>query len=135
MTGGSRLRIRSVRRTTAINGIKLNVPEAGTNVVLNFKGMAETNQEKAGWRYGFVAYLEDGKRVYGNVGKNPHDALAFQVPEKTAYLWLVVMGAPTEHSGGGGMGRGRRRGAAAGPEEQWPYQIKLTGDDHRRGVY
>jgi len=115
------------------SGIKLQVPTAGTNVVLNFKGIAgaegfsQTDLDKAGWRYGFVAFLKDATRVYGNVGTNPHDALAFQVPENTEYLWLVVMGAPTEHSP---VSRGwGRRGSREGPdsEAQWPYQIKLTG--------
>lgn len=108
------------------NGIKLKVPAAGTNVVLNFKGIAETDKEKAGWRYGFLAYLKDGKRVYGNVGKNTQDAAAFQIPENTEYLWLVVMGAPTEHSAGYGMGRRRQRQAPSS-ENEWPYKIKLTG--------
>jgi hypothetical protein len=115
------------------NGIKLQVPAAGTNVVLNFKGIAgaegfsQTNLEHAGWRYGFVASLRDGSRIYGNVGTNPQGALAFQVPENTEYLWLVVMGAPMEHSPLP-RGRGRRRsGEGANNEAQWPYQIKLTG--------
>jgi len=79
----------------------------------------------------FLASLKDGKRVYGNVGTNPQDALAFQVPENTEYLWLVVMGAPKEHSAVR-MGRGmrRRRGqprVRGGGTEERPYQIKLTG--------
>jgi len=109
------------------NGIRLKVPAAGTNVVLNFKGIAGAegyslvNTDKAGWRYGFFASLSDGSRVYGNVGRNPQDAAAFQVPENTEYLWLVVMGAPTEH-----WTNSMRRGAER-KEEQWPYRIKLTG--------
>jgi hypothetical protein len=119
------------------NGIKLNVPEARTNVVLNFKGMAETNKEKAGWRYGFLAYTKDGRRVYGNVGKNPQDALAFQVPENTEYLWLVVMGAPTEHTAPAGRGRrGRRSQDAAPPRPRRPValQNKTNRHNHRRIV-
>ena len=118
------------------NGIKLKVPATGTNVVLNFKGIAGTEgysavkTDKAGWRYGFLASLKDGSRVYGNVGKNPQDAAAFQVPENTQYLWLVVMGAPTEHWS---VSRGRRRrgrsggGGSGGGRAEWPYQIKLSG--------
>ena len=43
------------------NGIKLNVPKAGTKVVLNFEGIAgaegynKVKIDKAGWRYGFLA--------------------------------------------------------------------------------
>jgi hypothetical protein len=116
------------------NGIKLKVPEAGTNVVLDFKGIATANTDKAGWRYGFLASLKNGSRVYGNVGKNLQDKVEFQVPENTEYLWLVVMGAPTEHSAPS-RGRGRTRGGSGGrgnrgggnTYEQWPYKIKLTG--------
>jgi hypothetical protein len=114
------------------NGIKLKVPAAGTTVVLHFKGIAgaegfsQVKTDKAGWRYGFLASLKDGKRVYGNVGANAQDAAAFQVPEGTEHLWLVVMGAPTEHWPVA-MGRGRRSGGSPNAEEQWPYEIRLTG--------
>ncbi len=102
------------------NGIKLKVPDAGTEVVLNFKGIAGTegfsniNVDKAGWRYGFLASLKDGSRVYGDVGKEKEGKLTFKVPENSEYLWLVVMGAPTEQpSGSGGRGGpGSSRGTA-----------------------
>jgi len=113
------------------NGIKLKVPDAGTIVTVDFKGVAdEAKQAKAGWRYGFVASLRDKSRVYSGVGKEAENIVSIRVPANTEYLWLVVMGAPTEHSGGGGFGGGRRRGgggAAGGGDDQWPYQIKLTG--------
>jgi len=115
------------------NGIKLQVPAAGTNVVLNFKGIAgaesfsQVKLDKAGWRYGFVASLKDASRVYGNVGTHPQDALAFQVPENTEYLWLVVMGAPTEHWAASRRWGRRRSNAGESAEAEWPYQIKLTG--------
>jgi len=112
------------------NGIKLEVPEAGTSVALTFKGQAGAEgysaiqTDKAGWRYGFLASLENGDRVYGDVGSDPEGALTFVVPEQCAHLWLVVMGAPSEHW----PVAGRRRGDAPGdPDEQWPYQIKLNG--------
>jgi len=117
------------------NGIKLKVPAAGTNVVLNFKGIVASEDansvKKAGWRYGFVASLKDGSRVYGDVCKDSEGTATFKVPENTEYLWLVVMGAPKEHSAVR-MGRGmrRRRGqprVRGGGTEEWPYQIKLTG--------
>ncbi|REH00955.1 DUF6055 domain-containing protein [Flavobacterium aquicola] len=84
------------------NGIKLTVPTAGTKVKLSFKGLAGANgytsvlKEKAGWRYGFVASLKDGNRVYSKVFKNDGKA-EFTVPKNTEFLWLVVSGAPTEH--------------------------------------
>jgi hypothetical protein len=120
------------------NGIKLKVPAAGTKVVLDFKGVpvsdanGPASAERAGWRYGFVASLKDGGRVYGDVGRNPQDTTTFQVSENTEYLWLVVMGAPKEHvstrMGRGGSRGGGGGGSASGPRQpEWPYQIKLTG--------
>jgi hypothetical protein len=106
------------------NGIKLLVPAAGTAVKLEFKGLAgaegfnAVQLDKAGWRYGLLAVKSNGKRVYGKVGSDANGATTFVVPKDTKYLWLVVMGAPTEHWV---KGRGDRL------EEQWPYQIRLTG--------
>jgi hypothetical protein len=48
------------------------------------------------------------------------------VPEKTKHLWLVVMGAPSEHWVRQG-GRRRRGGSAGAPDEQWPYRFRLEG--------
>lgn len=113
------------------NGIQLQVPKAGTTVKLNFKGIAGTQgynavkTDKAGWRYGFVAYQKNGTRVYSDVGKDANSVLQFKVPTDTEYLWLVVMGAPTEHWPVS-MGR-QRTEADSKNEEQWPYQIKLSG--------
>ncbi|HXS58621.1 MAG TPA: DUF6055 domain-containing protein [Hanamia sp.] len=112
------------------NGIKLNVPKAGTKVVLNFEGIAgaegynKVKIDKAGWRYGFVASLKNGNRVYGKMNKDAKGKTTFKVPRNTKYLWLVVSGAPTEH-----WPIVMKRG---GPptdnvEEQWPYQVKLSG--------
>jgi hypothetical protein len=108
------------------NGIKLSVPAAGTKVTLNFKGIAGAagyraiNIDKAGWRYGFLAVKEDGSRVYGNVYSNANGTANFTVPANTAYLWLVVSGSPTqhwEHVSDGNINN----------DEEWPYQIKLSG--------
>lgn len=122
------------------NGIKLKVPAAGTKVKLDFKGMpgaagySTTKTDKAGWRYGFVAYKKDGSREYGKVYSEANGKATFKVPKNTEYLWLVVSGAPTEHWSVT-MGRPRSQNtpnaANAQPappaEEQWPYQIRLTG--------
>ncbi|WP_461629218.1 DUF6055 domain-containing protein [Labilibaculum euxinus] len=114
------------------NGIKLNVPKMGTKVVLNFNGIAgakgysTVKTDKAGWRYGFLASLKDGSRVYGDVFKSAADTVSFTVPENTEYLWLVVSGAPTEH-----WPVVFKWGASDddSKEEQWPYQIKLSGTE------
>lgn len=79
------------------NGIQLKVPKSGSTIKLNFTGIAgaegyqSVNVEKAGWRYGFVAYQKNGNRVYSSVGKDASGELKFKIPTDTEYLWLVVM--------------------------------------------
>lgn len=117
------------------NGIKLQVPAAGTKVALTFKGMAgaegysTVKTEMAGWRYGFVASLKNGKRVYSKMYIDANGTAQFTVPKQTEYLWLVVMGAPTEHWAAGARRgqQGGQAGAGQSGEEQWPYQFKLEG--------
>jgi hypothetical protein len=119
------------------NGIRLRVPKAGTEVQVEFvglagaEGFANVKTDKAGWRYGLLAHLKDNRRVYGDMQKYVRGTATIVVPEETEHLWLVVMGAPTEHwPVASGWGRGqRRRGAAAEEnpaEEQWPYKIKIA---------
>ena len=113
------------------NGIQLAVPKPGNKVSMQFKGIAGTapfsnvKTDKAGWRYGFVAYKKDGSREYSKVHKEANGTATFNVPKNTTHLWLVVMGAPTEHWP---VASGRQNGANnQQPEEQWPYEIKLSG--------
>lgn len=93
--------------------------------VAGAEGFCNVKKDKAVWRYGFLASLKDGKRVYGSVNKDAKGTATFKVPKNTEYLWLVVLGAPTEHW----PIAMRRRGSAAedNKEAQWPYQIKLSG--------
>ena len=115
------------------NATKLKVPGASTKVMLDFKGVAgaegfSTNRlEKSGWRYGFVAHKDDGSRVYSNAFSKSESSAEFTLPANTKFLWLVVMGAPTEHWIRGGGRGGRVPGAAPSANEQWPYKFKLTG--------
>ncbi|MBN1953128.1 MAG: hypothetical protein JW801_18125 [Bacteroidales bacterium] len=112
------------------NGIRLVVPEAGTTISLDFKGIAgakgytQVKTEKAGWRYGFVASLKDGNRVYGDTFRDSEGTFSFTTPENTEYLWLVVSGAPTEHWP---IEFHWGPEAEKTPEEQWPYEIRLSG--------
>jgi hypothetical protein len=132
------------------NAIQLNVPAGGTQITLDFKGIAgaegfsKSYLDRAGWRYGFVAHKSDGSRVYSDTFSKSDGTATFTVPPNTKFLWLVVMGAPTEHwirppVGRGGRGaRGGRATTTTAPAvaaapasapaaEQWPYQFKLTG--------
>ena len=113
------------------NGIQLEVPAPGTEVKLEFEGIAGAEgynvvrTDKAGWRYGFLASLEDGSRLYGDVHKAADETATFEVPENTEYLWLVVMGAPKEHWPV--PRRERDASPNENPEEAWPYEIRLIG--------
>jgi hypothetical protein len=113
------------------NAIQLETPSAGTTVQLQFEGLAgaegysSVQPEKAGWRYGFVASRDDGSREYGEMYSDSNATGHFTVPENTKHLWLVVMGAPTEHWVRQGGSRRRREAGAA--DEQWPYRFHLEG--------
>ena len=113
------------------NAIQLKVPEAGTPILLQFKGTANAdgfshyNIDKAGWRYGFVASLKDGSRIYSEIYKEAEGTANFTVPENCNYLWLVVSGAPTEHWPV--VFRWGPPKPDDPKEEQWPYQIKISG--------
>lgn len=108
------------------NAIPLAVPQPGEKVKVEFRGEAGkegTNSiytDKAGWRYGFVAITAEGKSIYGEISNNRRKSTIFAVPKDVTltHLWLVVMGAPTEHW------------MNPNPDEkdaQWPYRIKVTG--------
>lgn len=116
------------------NAIRLQVPESGQDIQLDFKGIAgdtayhAVHTDKAGWRYGFVAVLKNSACVYGSMytgqnGVNP--TVTFNVPEDTQFLWLVVTGAPTAHwdyyKQWGELSKEK------GQEAQWPYEVRLQG--------
>lgn len=110
------------------NGIRLKVPQSPKEVTLNFRGLSgiegfrAINTDKAGWRYGFVAQKTNGERVYGNINSEKNAEVKFTIPENTAYLWLMVMGAPTGHWQ-------HLCDNNSENDEQWPYQIKLTNTE------
>ena len=81
-------------------------------------------RDKARWRYGFVASLKKGDRVYGKMSKDAKGKTTFKVPQNTEYLWLIVSGAPTEHWP---IMMGRGATPTDNVEEQWPYRVKLSG--------
>lgn len=118
------------------NAIRLRVPEGGTLVQVEFKGLAGSegfrteHTDKAGWRYGFVASLKNGSCVYGDMYKaqnGQNEAETFIVPEETQFLWLVVAATPSEHTD-----YHRHWSELAnrkGKEAQWPYEVRMQGTD------
>ncbi|WP_257666382.1 DUF4859 domain-containing protein [Parapedobacter tibetensis] len=112
--------------TTGYNVIPLEVPAAGTEVSIAFTGLVNeagfnpiSNPSRAGWRHGYIALLENGTRVYGNMMSGTNNNVPFTVPQNCSKLWFIVTGAPTTY--------------APHPwdddetnDEQWPYKIKVT---------
>ncbi len=108
------------------NAIEIPIPEQGKTVTVDFRGEAgrkgyfTKNKAKAGWRYGTVAVDADGNTYYGEMLSDAKGSLTYTTPEgkQITNLWLVVMGAPTEHwqniDGDENPG-----------DAQWPYSIKI----------
>ena len=108
------------------NVIRLNVPEAGTEVICDFEGIAGAtgyraiNVQAAGWRYGFVALGSDGTRHYSEIFADKEGTASFSCPDNCTDLWFVVSGAPTFY-----WQHGWDEDAAN--DEQWPYQVRFSG--------
>ena len=117
---------------TGYNSIKLNAPATAIAVSVIFKGKAgasgfkSLNVAKAGWRYGFVALLKDGTRVYSDMGSakyangaNPEASLSFAVPANCSKLWLVVSGSPQDYWVHAWDDNDAN-------DEHWPYQVQFA---------
>lgn len=108
------------------NVISLNVPPAGAMISADFAGMAgadgyrKKNVDKAGWRYGFVAYLEDKTCVYGEMFSQKDGKATFRCPDKCQKLYFVVTGAPTQHWHHAWDDNDAN-------DEQWPYKVRFNG--------
>ncbi|MFN6946841.1 MAG: DUF6055 domain-containing protein, partial [Cytophagaceae bacterium] len=113
------------------NSIKLNAPSQATTVTVNFTGLAgqsgyrALNVNQGGWRYGFVALLRDGTRVYSDMeranvvnGNNPQGSLSFDCPDNCVNLWLVVSGSPQQHWKHPWDDDNTN-------DEHWPYQVQF----------
>lgn len=124
VNGWYRIEESSCPQNYGYNGIRLQVPAEGTVLKLDFKGLAgiqgfrAIQTDKAGWKYGFLAVKKDGSRVYGDVFSDVQGSATFKVPAETAFLWLVVTGAPKDHW---------KVSDKEENNEQWPYEFKLTG--------
>ena len=108
------------------NANPIKVPAVGTEVKATFKGLSKVSgyrsihPERAGWRYGFVAYSTDGTRTYSPIGRDADGEVSITIPAGCTHLWFVVMGAPTEwwtHSWNDNDS----------DDEQWPYAVRFTG--------
>lgn len=134
--------------STGYNVIPLNVPTAGTVITTDFEGLQTgvalvsndpgqalkndknvtvskyntSSSGRAGWRYGYVALLNDGTRVYGDMNSKINTTVSFTVPQNCNKLWFVVVGAPNTYV------------AHAWDEDetnddQWPYAVKFSNTD------
>jgi hypothetical protein len=111
------------------NHIELNVPEGGGTITARFKGVAgsagynKTDYVNSGWKFGFVALLKDGQRVYSTVNtatfRAPSDTVTFDVPSNTSRLWMVVLAAPSRYY------RQHLWDENMSNDEQWPYQVSF----------
>jgi hypothetical protein len=112
--------------TTGYNVIRLNVPDAGTVVSTNFTGMVNADgfntvadPGRAGWRYGYVALLNNGTRVYGEMNSGTTNTVSFTVPASCSKLWFVVTGAPNTYAP-------HPWDEDESNDDQWPYKVKFT---------
>ena len=125
------------------NAIKLNIPSKGKTAYAEFVGEAGKsgytayNVEKAGWKYGFVALLNDGTRIYTPITTstydNPSGIVEFESPGNIKNFWFVVSGAPTSYWARDLINWGESTA------EQWPYKVKfyqtnVYGNTNNNGV-
>ena len=114
------------------NVVRLDVPKAGTMAKVRFrgiagaKGYAAVNTTAAGWRYGLVGIDVEGNAVYGKMcsTKNGTATLKTSKSHPLRSLYLVVMGAPTQHWRNVDHW-GQEDGQNVQADAQWPYEIKM----------
>lgn len=106
------------------NIVRLNVPDAGTEVRVQFEGMVGATGYRAvrtvdaGWRYGLVALTAGDERVYGEMQRSAEGQAVLTVPDNCSHLWLVVCGAPQNHWR-------HPWDDDVTNDEQWPYRVKF----------
>lgn len=108
------------------NFIKLQVPEKGGKLTVEFKGLERSS--RAGWRYGLVAVDGDGNSEYTPMQSKCTGKLSYQTPNdrQIEHLWLVVMGAPAEHRKLPELYMMEEGGEEPEPNSTWNYQIKVS---------
>ncbi|GHE45772.1 hypothetical protein GCM10017764_31290 [Sphingobacterium griseoflavum] len=111
--------------TTGYNVIPLELPASGTQVSAAFKGLPNAtgfntvDASRAGWRYGYVALLSNGTRVYGDMAQGTENNINFTIPANCEKLWFVVTGAPSIY-------QPHAWDDVESNDEQWPYEVKFT---------
>lgn len=134
--------------STGYNAIPLNVPAAGTVVTTSFIALApgsalaegdpgqysedgtifskttynSSSLTRAGWRYGYVALLDNDQRVYGEMNRATASNAEFTVPSECVKLWFVVLGAPSSYTV-------HPWDEKESNDDQWPYKVKFTNTD------
>lgn len=134
--------------TTGYNVIPLNVPEVGKTIVTNFSGLQpgsllaskdpglckngeqtitvtkynSSDPARAGWKYGYVALLKNGERLYGKMNSEASGNVEFTIPDNCEKLWFVVLGAPSTY-------QSHAWDEKEINDDQWPYTVKFTGTD------
>jgi len=107
--------------------VPLEIPTGG-KVTVKFTGITgdrkyhTANDRVAGWRYGFVAVKSEDAAEYSNatVGTTKESTMTYTIPNGTKELWLVVMGAPTEH-----VRHHWKEGDNSG-DEHFPWKVALS---------
>lgn len=109
------------------NVIPLDKPAVGKTIKIDFKGEAgkkgyrSVNPKAAGWRYGLVIIDKDGKSTYTPMQSAKRGTIKYKVLPDDEQIFLVVMGAPTEHW--------RNVDFSETPTDaQWPYSVKITNN-------
>lgn len=111
--------------TTGYNIVPLKVPAAGTAINAKFTGLPNASgynhvdETVAGWRYGYVALLSNGTRVYSTMFQDKTGDAGFTIPANCNKLWLVVTGAPSTYAQHAWDDDNSN-------DEQWPYKVKFT---------
>lgn len=134
--------------STGYNVIPLYVPASGTVVSTLFTGLQtgsalalndpgkcqngdqtitvtkynDSDPDRAGWRYGYVALLGDGRRIYGDMNSKANAKVDFTIPENCDKLWFVVLGAPATY-------KAHPWDELEINDDQWPYTVKFINTD------
>lgn len=115
--------------TTGFNVIRLSIPSQGTTVSTQFTGIPNADgfnsvdASRAGWRYGYVALLNDRTtRVYSPMYSGSSQDVSFTIPSacgSSCSLWFVVVGAPNDY-------RPHAWDENNANDAQWPFEVAFT---------